>query len=245
MSGEIINTVAIRGGFIARSMVIVPNERRPPNPMMDDVDDDAEIQNLVNSLRQISEMRGEFSISDGAKLEYEGWYKGYYSQYIKKPDPTGIYGRMHESILKLAMIHSAVDLTLEMRKCHMEAAIDEGIKLFPNYQILAMSGGRATTAAAGELILKALLGAHGYQLTASELMREHWSTIGDLDMLDKVTNAFIVAKHVERITEGSVVIYKLTSAFLDKMGWPEVYTVTDAQAVAQRLRSNLSSVGVK
>ena len=182
----------INGGFIARTMIITPkdNEFREPNSLLR-LDHDAlkiSKENVVSHLRKVSQLYGEFKFEAAAIDEYESWYNPFRKEYRNKKDNTGIIGRIHTHVLKLAMILAANELTLCIQKRHIEQSIEECLGLMPNYNTLTMNNAKTEIGAVGGLVITELFSAKDYKLTRKDIVRTHWQNI-DLDLLDKAISS--------------------------------------------------------
>lgn len=205
---------AKEGGLLARTFLIVPNEFRPPNSLMKFSDKTKSVEDLINRLRKIGELRGEFIFNEDAIIEYDSWYNPFRYEQKTRQDKTGVINRIHTGILKLAMILAANELTLQVKKEHISEAILECIKLLPNYNMFAMTGGKGTIEQAGAVVLQALLNARNHTMTQADLLIGNWSTF-DIELLDKVTVTFEIAGLTKRVTEGTVTTYTLTPKGLE------------------------------
>lgn len=214
---EVYDRRALNGGLLARTFLVVPDEYRQSNSLMRVRDTTDSMKRVENELYKIANLRGEFDFTDEAVQEYEDWYIPFRNSLKEKKDKSGILGRMHTSIVKLSMILAANDLSLELKKCHMEEAIMETLRLIPNYNTFLMTGGRSTIAEAGGIVLQKLLTANEHTLSLKKIMQDHWSDF-DMKVLEDLTLALEQAGFIQRIstlTQGSSI--KMTEKCLNHM----------------------------
>lgn len=221
MIKDLFNSTVVKGGMLARTFLIIPNEFRPSNSLMriDMEERKSSFTNVLKSLEEISRLRGEFIFEDDAILEYEEWYNPFRQSYKAKKESSGIVGRIHTGALKIAMLIAANHVSLQVTKEHMEEAINECLKLIPNYSAFTMGNGKSTISNAGGMLLADLLEAKGkdYKLTRKEVIRNHWQDF-DAEILDKLILNLEISGIIRQITSGSTITYQLTAEGLDKLG---------------------------
>lgn len=181
---DLYDEKARTGGLLGRTFLVKPNEFRPGNSLFDFPDTTASMKRILDSLLEISKLSGEMIISDAAKLEYNNWYKPFRASQERVKDKTGILGRIHTSILKLAMVLCADHtLGLSIQKCHVEEAISEGMGLLPNYTQFVMSGGKSPISNLATIVLQQLFDADNHSLSRAYLLRTNWNefTMEDFD----------------------------------------------------------------
>lgn len=188
---EVYDSRALRGGLLARTFLIVPDEYRQSNsllrtPATKPVDT---YSPLVDMLREIHQVRGEVKFTDEACDEYEKWYLPFRDSMKAKKDPTGIYGRIHTHIVKLSMLMALNELTLQITKNHMEDAINECMGLIPNYSVFMAGQGKSSIAEAGQMVIQDLLAIHNHEMERGLILRNHWSDF-DAETLDKLMVTF-------------------------------------------------------
>ncbi len=101
---DVYDAKALFGGLLGRTFLVKSNEFRKANSLFTISDTTSEITKLVESLKEISELRGQFTFTTAAEEFYDSWYKPFRKSYEKKSDKSGIMGRIHTSVLKIAMI---------------------------------------------------------------------------------------------------------------------------------------------
>ena len=210
---------AINGGLIGRTFVVKPDEFRKGNSLWDVQDNSLSYNALVSQLREISRLEGQFDFDPFAQVAYDEWYYPFRESYSKKPDKSGILGRIHTSIIKLSMI-LAVNYTRELyiRKEHIEEAIEEGLSLLPNYQSFIMATGKSTIAETGRVIISELWEAEGHVMSRKNILKKHWLKL-DTEILDKTLATLVPGGVLEEVaTPDGVLSYRLTEGFIESLG---------------------------
>jgi hypothetical protein len=120
---------SIGGGFLSRLLLINRNEpgNREPFPA-DRMTPEVSIhkKNVLNDLKIVRSMQGEYKWTQEAKSLYSTWYKDYLDKEQAKCNPfmDGYYGRKGTSVIKMAMICAAsLSSDLEIKSENVEFAI--------------------------------------------------------------------------------------------------------------------------
>ena len=208
----------IKGGFIARTLLVMPNEFRAPNSLLR-LDHEAlkkSKEDIILHLRRINQLSGEFQIDDSSITEYESWYNPFRKEYAKRKDITGIIGRIHTHILKIAMILAANELTQCIQKRHVEQAIEECLGLIPNYNTFTMSNAKTEIGSIGGTIITELLTAKDHMLSRKAIIRAYWHSF-DLDLMDKAVLALEEAGMLKTHQTKDGLYYQLTPYALEIM----------------------------
>jgi hypothetical protein len=207
------------GGFLARTLLVMPNERRPPNSLLrvDYNDLKKSKEAVLSALLKICQVTGEFQIDESGKDEYELWYNVFYKEYEEKKEKTGITGRIHTTILKVAMVLAANDLTLCIQKKHIEQAIHECIGLVPNYNVFTMHNAKTEIGQVGGILITDLLTAKNHMLSRKSIIRSNWQNF-DMEMLDKAVVALESAGMIVQHVIKNEVWFELTQQALQMMG---------------------------
>ena len=210
----------IQGGFLARIFLITPNETRPPNSLMrlDHEERKKSNANVYDHFSKILALKGEFFLAEDAIVEYESWYDAFKRSYQTKKEVSGIIGRVHTHVIKLAMVLAANNLRLNILKEDMELAINECIALIPNYSVFTMSNGKTEQSQAAGLILTELLSSKGFALSRKEILRKYWQSV-DAELLDKLMVTMEQAGLITIIQDRSRgAIFTLTANCLNDLG---------------------------
>lgn len=187
---KVYTSEAVRGGLLARTFLVKAEGMRKPNSWFQELDlaeVDKEYLELQKKLLEISKIKGMIKVDKDAQAAYEKWYFPLYEKYESFSDKTGVMGRIHVGVLKLAMILGANQhLAPVITKDNIEESIYECGKLLGNYEMYAMSVGKADTSVAMTSLLNMLWTCHNNKATQREVLSRFWSEF-DSDVLDRAT----------------------------------------------------------
>lgn len=216
---KVFTSDAVYGGLLARTFLVTPDEFRPANSLLDFVDTSESFKKLTSELKQIALLKGAISITADGRKEYESWYKPFRESYRDKHDKSGIVGRIHTHVLKLAMILAANDLTIELDKCHIEQSISECLELVPNYNIFVMASGKTDISSAGAIILGDMMQDSSFSISRRDILRRYWTHVSK-DTLDEFISHFEMAGFItaQNSSNGDGIIYTLTNKCLQMLG---------------------------
>ncbi len=223
MLKSIYDTRATHGGLLARTMLVTPDEFRPPNSLWTTAEEEelkkSRVAELILKLKEISLLNGEMTFPPETRAEFDKWYHPFRKIHQKKADKSGIAARIHTSITKMSMILAANDLTLEVRPKHMEQAVDRSLSLLPNYDTFMIGSGKAIQANAGAIIMVELLSCDGYSLSRRDIINRHWQDIGNTEDIDKILVTLESGGVIEiDSSKMNSVSYRLTKTYIEKMG---------------------------
>lgn len=210
---ELYSSKAIHGGLLGRTFLITSDQFRPGNAFP--VGNPDGVKELVAQLIEISKISGEIHFEPEAKQFYTDWYMQFRDYTRKRDDKSGVFGRIHTNVKKIALIFAANDLCSTVHVRHVEQAIHECLLLIPNYSSFIIATGKSTIAEAGAIILDEL--SKKGQLSRKDLIRDHWMHF-DPDILDKTVAAFETAGIIGTTTAGSNIFYVLTAKGKEIMG---------------------------
>ena len=220
---DLYDTKALYGGLLGRTFLIKPDEFRPANSLFAIRDTTVSFQQLVNKLGELSKLKGEFEIQSDAQKTYEDWYFPFRKSYENKSDKSGISGRIHTSVVKLAMILS-VDQTKQLTicSCHMREAIDRCMSLIPNYQSFVMSSGKSTVSEVAAVLIEDIWISNNKMLTKQEFLLRHFYQF-DLDVVDKCIDTLSQAGLLQQTVDprSNAVEIRLTARCVEKFGLKE------------------------
>lgn len=222
----LFDQTVIEGGFLARTILIRPNEMRPPNSLLrvDPEERKASRAKVVEKLNQLYKLNGSFKMEEAAIDEHDKWYNDFRTSYMKIKESTGFIGRLQTHVKKLAMILAANELMTCVLKRHMEDAIEQCLGLRKNYERFTMNHAKTDIGNAGGLILSCLLDAENNTLTRKALIRANWQNF-DAEHLEKAVQALDDAGYITQVmARGSELAYKLTPLFLEKLKGPDQKT---------------------
>jgi hypothetical protein len=199
---EFLEESSIQGGFIARTILIKEDRKARINALIDDdalesVEfDDAEI--LVR-LREIANVKGQFKFSDSAKHLYKEWYEAFNGKLERGEirDSTGTADRLHDHILKLAMV---------IDERHMIEAINnltgDAVRVAES---ISTGKGKSELAVKTKIFLDELIAAPEYRLSREEMLRRRFKDF-DAYELDRIVETLSQggAIQVQRGTDAKV-----------------------------------------
>ena len=208
---DVYDVRAMKGGLLGRTFLVTPNEFRPGNSLFSVVRKEEQFSWLKKELTEISRIKGEFKFDVDAEKAYDDWYLPFRESYKEKGDASGIAGRIHTGVLKLAMIICIIHTkALQVIKCHIEEAIEECIALMPNYnQFLMASGKSKDNSEIGTIIITELYNSPGNMMSREKIFQKHWNAF-DAEQFDKLMATLTQAKLVQEFHDGTVMTYKLT-----------------------------------
>lgn len=222
MIRSLFDASVVKGGFLARNLLVTPNEFREPNSLLR-IDYKALKESkvyVIDALTQLNQVYGEMKFPDDAIQEYESWYNPFKKSYERKKESSGIIGRIHTHILKLSIILAANDLTACIQKKHVEEAINECLALLPNYSIFTMSHGKSEISQLGGLVITELISSPHYTRSRKELIRKYWPDGLDGDSLDKLIVTLDSAGMIQQVQTNEGLFLILTKTCLDMVGQP-------------------------
>lgn len=201
----VFDSRATHGGLLGRTFLITPSEIRPPNTFPKG--DAARLEKIKDELKKLTEVVGELMFNSEAYKEFDKWYRNFYKSFTEKKDRSGILGRLHTGVKKLAMIKAAASLRNVISLDDVEDSIHECLQLIPNYNSLIMATGKSNMAEAGALVFAEL--SRGKPVSRKELLKIHWMDFDD-GILEKVMVTLDQAGLITTMLNGSDVTYTLT-----------------------------------
>tara|TARA_R100001530_G_scaffold136214_1_gene115840 strand:+ start:631 stop:1815 length:1185 start_codon:yes stop_codon:yes gene_type:complete len=177
----VYDTKATYGGLLRRTFIICPNERRKANSLVNYEDNIAEYNKVLHALKEVAALSGKFTMTPEAFKIYDAWYKKTYVSYAKAADRTGFIQSIHISILKVAMVLAATDLTLKIEEKHITQAMSETLSLRENYTKLVMKAGKTEPARIGGIIVEELMSAKNNVVEQWEFHARHWQDFSALE----------------------------------------------------------------
>lgn len=206
---------AVQGGLLGRTFLIKPNEFRKGNSLFDEEDDTEPLKCLVDKLLEISKLVGQFQFTDAARVEYDSWYYPFRDAYKEKPDKSGVAGRLHIGILKIAMVLAANETcSLVIDKRHIEEAILECMGLIPNYSSFIMSSGKSPDSACGSIIINHIYESPNHRAQRKEILFKHLTSF-TIEQFDMVIDKLRQAGMIDEVYDGEGTGYRLTKQCLD------------------------------
>src|SRR5205085_7473171 len=125
---------------------------------------------LIEGLKKISKVEGEYKWSDRAKRFYVDWYTDLCNSNYE--DPTGTLNRLGDSVLKIAMIvnlASRADLIIHLSD--LELAIEKCSSCLAGVKQVTRASGISDLAPAQKRVLDRFLDAPDYALPRKKLLQ--------------------------------------------------------------------------
>jgi len=221
---EFLEETSIQGGFIARTILIKEDKKSRINALIDDdalEPQDLDDTEIISRLKEITTARGQFKFSDTAKKIYKDWY-GIFNAKLESGeirDPTGTADRLHDHILKVAMLLSLSEsINLVITESHMTEAINnltgDAVRIAEG---IGASKGKSDLAAKTKILLDELLTSPEYKLSREELLQRRFKDF-DAYELDRIIETLGQAGAIE-IKRGSDarVYYNLAAKYVTQI----------------------------
>jgi hypothetical protein len=215
---DVYDVRAMKGGLLGRTFLVTPNEFRAGNSLFTVRKQEERFKWLKTELIEISKLRGEFYFELEAEQAYDKWYIPFRESYKEKGDVSGIAGRIHTGILKLAMILCVIHTkTLCIKKEHIEEAIEDCVALMPSYNQFVMAAGKSRdNSEIGTIIITELYNSSNHSMSREKIFQKHWNAF-DSEQFDKLMLTLVQAKLVQERIEGNGIIYQLTQRCIDML----------------------------
>lgn len=213
---SVFDSRAMQGGLLARTFLIVESKKRHKNSLMYSSRTEKLDGMLIKHLRDVSKLRGPMLIEDAGRKHYDEWYNEF-SPIEENSSKTGIEGRIHTHVLKLAMVKSVAErLDRVITRKHIEEAIYECIELLPNYKLFS-GGNTGPLEKIGRELIILLLESDNYTLPKHKIMWSLWAAGGD--MVDKTIDSLIQANNVRAFTDMRTQDFclQLTPSFIERL----------------------------
>jgi hypothetical protein len=188
---------AIGGGFIARTFIIYADKKATINPLTERPESLLPLVDLAQHLKDISRCKGEFTWSPGGKSLYNEWYQKFSDSDKSSEDSTGTMERLHDHILKTAMLISLsrkTDLRLEVPD--IEEAIRACEDFIPGAKRVTLgSAGKSISAAGTAVLLRELLVNPAHEISRTSALQKHWAHFDSFE-LDRVAESLFAQKAI-------------------------------------------------
>lgn len=202
---------AKKGGFLGRVQCIYESRTRQLNPALRKTGKpEIDYNKLLEHLKELTKVSGEFTIEDSAIKLYEDWYTPFYLS--ENSDDTGTTARAKDTILKVAMLISLSERTdLILTEGHMGEAMLNTVQTLNSTRTMIIGEGKAEKAREAKIILQLLACTPDYTLSRRQLLVRGFGNF-DVNDLDRVMNTFEQGKLVKVWGSGKDIMYKLTDS---------------------------------
>ncbi len=208
---DMLDKKDISGGFMGRTLIVEEFERNCKNPIPHMIVD---IPMLAQPLKEIAKLEGCFTLTDDARKTYELWYERFEPE--KRSDVTGTANRMHDHILKIAML---LALSREPKLIIEKEDVIKALDVCHNFERSAASvtkgKGNSDFAPKIRVFIDDLIAARGRYISRSALLTKRW---GDFDALDleRMVLTLEQAGGLKKRTKGDDIQYAATAGLLDQ-----------------------------
>jgi hypothetical protein len=209
---EAVPNSAVGGGFIARTFIVLSNEKCVPNSLTDPPENTADIESLSEYLMEIATLEGEFKWTDKGKKLYNEWYYPHISKSYF--DPTGTMKRLGDQVLKVAMLVSLSEgPSLELdEQCIFEAiTVSEACVL--GMQQVTMGSGKHAMTAGTRIVVRELVLNPMHQVDKAILLQRYIGQFDDFD-LTRIAETLQAANVIDIIPHGKEMVYKMKASAL-------------------------------
>lgn len=201
---------AIGGGFIGRTFMVYADKKAGINSGMFKPASTLPLSKLVTELADISKCKGEIKMDMESKVFYDQWYIKL-QQEEDMEDDTGTLERLHDHVLKTAMLLSLSNRrNLTIIKSDVEEAIKACVGFVPaSRRVNLMGAGQAKSAPGTSTLITGLLTAPDHTLTRTIVLQRFWSHFSAPE-LDSIVEDLVAQRAIQ------------VSASRDERGRPEV-----------------------
>jgi hypothetical protein len=212
---NLLTETDISGGFIARCILVVERKRSRKNSLLaiDGSDGIAiDYDKLSIYLRKLRTLAGPFILTPKAITAFNDWYYQFEPEEID--DKTGTANRIHDQILKVAMLLALADKPeLVIREEVMREAMNVCLSLGTNITKITAGGGKSKLAPQNALVLQYLLEIPGGREKRSNLLRRFYGSL-DASDLDAVISTLTQAGGIKEVLINKELTYELNPDWL-------------------------------
>jgi predicted transcriptional regulator len=209
---ECLPTASITGGFIGRTLLIYEDKRSRINPLVDRPEVEFNPEELVGYLRELKNVKGEFSWTDSGKRVFKEWYQELRENEDKRrEDDTGTEQRLNDHVLKVAMLLQLAEdkdnliITAENVRAAVELLTDVARSSKRNLIVDGKSASKDHVAA----VLRTLMTRPGEPYTREAILSQNWGHINIMEF-DVAIEGLKQMSFVEEYASGGQQYYKLT-----------------------------------
>ena len=199
---EFLDSTSVAGGFIGRTLIVYAEKKSRINPLIDndnDEIDELDLGYLKERLAVISKIEGRMKLLPESKEKYISWYKEYNEDLEsgKNEDETGTSDRLHDHILKIAILLSLAERDDRIiTPVHIDEAIEMCTVFTTSVKRVTLGKGKSENSDKTRIVLEYLLSQPEYSASRKKILRAKY---GDLDAmeLDKVLDTMKQAGIIE------------------------------------------------
>lgn len=206
---DMITAKEISGGFIARCVLVLEEKRAHKDALLrPELNDEIDYEGLEKYLMKLADIKGQFKLTDEAINTYEEWYNDFEPETMD--DRTGTANRIHDQILKVAMLLSLSngdDLLINDKNIKDSMALC--LESTASINRITAGSGIHVDAPKIKLVIQYLLSRPGFSATRGDLLRKHHGSIDRFD-LDRIVDTLLEMQGLTAEGNGTETIYTLT-----------------------------------
>lgn len=209
---DMITGKEIEGGFIARCILVLEEKRAKKNALVRPLDQVFDPTKLAAHLTEIANLSGPFQWSPEAMDMFEDWYMKFEPE--SKEDKTGTLNRIHDTVLKVAMLVSlAKRYDLTILPDDLSEAMEKTLGRSNAVQRVTAGTGKADYSPKLKLVMAELLEHDVKPLLRRALLQKY---CGDFDAfdLDRIIETLDQAGALEITRTAQGPAYRLTDKIL-------------------------------
>ena len=214
---DIISYKEVTGGFIGRCVVVLEKKRSKINALIEDSEEPVfSAVQPAKYLKELSLLKGRFKLDRAAKDLYKEWYEN--NRPEEKEDETGSENRIHDTILKVAMLVAlSKKPELVIRRDDMEEAMTNCLNTLVAVNEITMGSKQEDKSdkSKRKALIGFLLNRPGFKCTRRVLLQNNYENFSSFE-LDKMIDSLSQAGLLVAGVEGSEVVYGLTQILIDR-----------------------------
>lgn len=204
-----LRQVDIEGGFMGRTMLILESKRHRINSLIRKPKQIFDINVIKAELTRISKLKGEVKFADEETIQYFEEFDHDIKTKVKD-DATGIYKRMPDSVLKVAMLDVvASGDELILTQPVLSRAIDTCNGIIRNIKSVTAGVGSAVNSQAIFKFMQELIQADGHKMSHAEMLRRNYAHFDTFE-LSKIVATLSEAGAIKVEVAGSSKNYVMT-----------------------------------
>lgn len=212
---DMVKRKDITGGFIARTIIVEESQRALKNPLIVPPKTLLNAAELVKYLVKLGDLNGQFTWDAEAADFYGEWYRTFEPESLE--DDTGTANRIHDQILKVAMLVSLSRCPeLILRKSDIEESMTLLEKAIETATGVTKGQGESDFGPKIKIVLDELEARENHTVTRSELLRKHWGDFTSIE-LTVIVGTLEQAKAITIRSEGKDEYYRATKKLLDEI----------------------------
>ena len=189
---------AIGGGFVARTFIIYADKKANINSLTSKPPETFPLGELIDHLRELSKLKGGFTWSVAGRELYDEWYNLLQKQEMLEDDTTGTMERLHDHVLKTAMLISlSRDTGLYLSLGDIEEAIKACQNFIPGAKRVTIGGsGKSASAPGTAVLLRELITTPSHEISRVNALKKHWAHF-DMFELDRIAESLYAQKAID------------------------------------------------